>query len=198
MLQSPRDLPFTPSDAPRAHDCLVVGGGPVGIRVAQELVRHGLSVTVLSAVALPPYNRVRLTPVLSGDVQFSEIMLPAIDGPPDRVDLRTGHRVVAIRRDRRHVVTSDGAVWPYRTLILATGSHAFVPGIPGTDLPGVMTFRTAADASALVARSFSARRVAVIGGGLLGLEAARGMRRRQCDVTVIEHEGRLMPRQLDG
>jgi nitrite reductase (NADH) large subunit len=179
------------------HDCLVVGGGPVGIRIAHELLQRGLSVRVLSAETLPPYNRVRLTPLLSGEVQFGEILLSEIETDGEDFDLRLGHRVESINREEQFVTTADGSVWPYNTLILATGSRAFVPGIPGRELPGVMTFRTAEDASALLARSFSARRVAVIGGGLLGLEAARGMRKRQCDVTVIEHESHLMPRQLD-
>lgn len=174
---------------------IVVGSGPVGMRAAQELARLGRTVAVLTAQTLPPYNRVRLTPLLSGDVQFGDIVLPGIDD--ERVEVHLGCYVTAIDREAKHVTTSDGRIWPYEQLILATGSHAFVPGIPGTDLSGVMTFRTATDASALLARSIRARRVAVIGGGLLGLEAARGMRRRQCEVTVIEHEGRLMPRQLD-
>lgn len=175
---------------------VVIGGGPVGMRCAHGLVQRGLSVTVLSAESYQPYNRVRLTPLLGGDAQFGEIALPS---PPetDGFELYVGRRVVAIDRDGKRVRTADGQNWPYSKLVIATGSRAFVPGIPGRDLNGVYTFRTAEDAAALVARSISARRVAVIGGGLLGLEAARGMRRRQCAVTVIEHEARLMPRQLD-
>ena len=167
----------------------------MGIRTAHSLAQKGLSVTVLSAESVTPYNRVRLTPLLSGDVQFAEITLSE-DGPRP-YDLHLGQRVVRIDRDAKRVITASGDVWPYAALVLATGSQAFVPGIPGRDLTGVYTFRTAEDASALIARSVSARRVAVIGGGLLGLEAARGMRNRQAQVTVIEHETHLMPRQLD-
>ena len=177
---------------------VIVGAGPVGIRAAQELVRRGIAVTILGEEPYDPYNRVRLTPLLGGDVQFGEIALQPPSGDGIRFETHAGRRVVSIDRTAKHVVTGDGTVWPYAHLILATGSRAFVPGIPGRDLAGVYTFRTAADASALVARSISARRVAVIGGGLLGLEAARGMRRRQCEVTVIEHEDRLLPRQLAG
>ncbi|WP_035249749.1 FAD-dependent oxidoreductase [Actibacterium atlanticum] len=186
-------LQQTPTHAP----VLVIGGGPVGMRAAQSLQRAGQSVTVLSAEALPPYNRVRLTPLLGGDVQFGEITLPDAPENSDSFHLELGQRVRRIEREDKRVIAADGSVWTYDTLIIATGSSAFVPGIPGKDLPGVYTFRSAEDASALLARSFSARRVAVIGGGLLGLEAARGMRQRGCDVTVIEHENRLMPRQLD-
>jgi nitrite reductase (NADH) large subunit len=182
---------------PFVDGVIIVGAGPTGMRAAQELVRAGRAVTVLSAEAHTPYNRVRLTPLLSGDVQIGEIALCDDRELPAGLNLEIGKRVVRIDRERSHVVTADGAVWPYAALILATGSDAFVPAIPGRDLPGVYTFRTADDASALLARSFSARRVAVIGGGLLGLEAARGMKQRQCDVSVIEHASHLMPRQLD-
>lgn len=175
---------------------IVIGGGPAGMRCALELARRGTSVTVLSGEAYRPYNRVRLTPLLAGDAQLGEISLTE---PPDDsgYQLYLGRRIDLIDRANKLVRSVDGRVWPYSKLVIATGSRAFVPGIPGRDLNGVYTFRTAEDASALLARSISARRVAVIGGGLLGLEAARGMRRRQCEVTVVEHEGRLMPRQLD-
>ena len=182
---------------PDAPHTIVVGGGPVGMRCAADLAARGQQVTVLSAESYDPYNRVRLTPLLGGDVQFGEITLDLPDADDQGYSVHAGQRVVAIDRDGKSVTTADGAVWAYDTLVLATGSDAFVPGIPGRELPGVYTFRTALDASALMARSISARRIAVIGGGLLGLEAARGMRNRGCDVVVIEHEPQLMPRQLD-
>lgn len=200
MSQAEEIQPNIMTGQDTAHDTapvIVVGGGPVGMRVAHDLVQRGLSVTVLNAESVQPYNRVRLTPLLGGDVQFGEIALPPLDQSHPGVACFNSRRVMEVDRDAKTVTTADGTVWPYSRLVLATGSSAFVPGIPGTDLTGVYTFRTADDASALLARSFSARRVVVIGGGLLGLEAARGMRRRQCAVTVIEHEARLMPRQLD-
>jgi nitrite reductase (NADH) large subunit len=186
-----------PEGGQATSQVLIVGAGPVGIRAAQEISQRGQDVTVLSTEVVTPYNRVRLTPLLGGDVQFSDISLLEQKDDDLPYTLHYGQRVVRIDPGFKHVVTASGAVWPYETLILATGSDAFIPGIPGRDIPGVYTFRTADDASALIARSFSSRHVAVIGGGLLGLEAARGMRQRQCNVTVIEHETHLMPRQLD-
>ncbi len=180
-----------------ASRTLVVGGGPVGMRVAQLLARDGVRVTVLSEENYEPYNRVRLTPLLGGDVQFGDITLHTTTAADVVPDVRIGYRAVKVDRENRHVITADGTKWDYETLVLATGSRAFIPAIPGADLTGVYAFRTADDTSALLARSFSARRVAIIGGGLLGLEAARGLARRNCQVTVIEHENRLMPRQLD-
>lgn len=185
------------TNATPASSVLVVGGGPVGMRVAQLLSQAGTAVTVLSEENYEPYNRVRLTPLLGGDVQFGDITLQPAQAPSDLLDVRVGYRVTKIDRVNKRAITVDGTLWDYETLILATGSRAFIPNVPGADLPGVYAFRTADDTSALLARSFSARNVAIIGGGLLGLEAARGLARRNCHVTVIEHENRLMPRQLD-
>ena len=191
QVKSSEPLPIGASDA------LVIGGGPVGMRVGQLLAQHGQKVTVLSEEHHEPYNRVRLTPLLGGDVQFGDIVTQTPVYETVAPDVRVGQRAVKIDRAAHSVRSADGTEWPYKTLVIATGSRAFVPNFPGADLPGVYVFRTADDASALLARSFSARKVAIIGGGLLGLEAARGLAKRGCQVTVIEHENRLMPRQLD-
>lgn len=193
-MHDPRPGPMQEKETPRT---IVIGNGPVGLRTAQSLQRLGLPTLVLGDEIQDPYNRVRLTPLLAGDVQLGDVTFSDLPLNQAGFDMRLGHRVTHIDRTARRVVTADGASWPYDRLVLATGSRAFVPRIPGRTLDGVYRFRSADDASALLARSFSARRVAVIGGGLLGLEAARGMRKRMCKVTVIEHEGHLMPRQLD-
>ncbi len=196
--QHKHDIPSGNSDSQQMR-VVVIGGGPVGARAAAKLAASAkdVDVTVLSTEAFEPYNRVKLTPLLAGDVQFGEITTPDLSDPKDNLTVRTGLRATSIQRNQNLVRTIDGQVWPYDKLIIATGSRANVPGIPGRDLSGVFTFRSAQDASALLARSISARRVVVIGGGLLGLEAARGMQRRQAHVTVVEHENRIMPRQLD-
>ncbi|MEL6678778.1 MAG: FAD-dependent oxidoreductase, partial [Pseudomonadota bacterium] len=136
---------------------LVVGSGPVGMRVGQLLAQRGIRTLVLGDERHEPYNRVRLTPLLSGDVQFGDITLGPSAPPTADLTVQVGERVIHIDRTARCVETASGAVLPYATLVLATGSRAFVPGIPGAGLPGVYTFRTADDASALLARSVSAR-----------------------------------------
>lgn len=193
MLAEHQQIPNTQNHA----ETLVIGGGPVGVRVGQLLSRRGIEVTLLSEEHHDPYNRVRLTPLLGGDVQFGDIALQSPEERESGLNIQTACRVVEIHRDACLVKTADGQHWSYGKLVIATGSRAFIPAIPGAALSGVFSFRTADDVSALMARSFAARHVTVIGGGLLGLEAARGLTRRSCQVTVVEHEDRLMPRQLD-
>lgn len=176
---------------------VVAGGGPVGIRVAQELSRRGVDVVLFNAERWRPYNRVKLTPLLAGEAQVGQVYLGERHPGPGKVVRYDGVSVIDVDRAARQVLTSTDRVVPYAKLVLALGSRAFVPAIQGVGLSGVYAFRNFDDAEALLARSMSARRVVVIGGGLLGLEAARGMRRRGAAVTVVEHERRLMPRQLD-
>src|SRR5690606_34269131 len=116
---------------------------------------------------------------------------------PDGVETRFGWRVSAIDPAAHRVTDASGAVQPYAALVLATGSRAHVPEIPGVDLAGVFPFRGLADAEALQARLARCRRVVVIGGGLLGLETARALQRYRTEVVVVEHNPRLMPNQLD-
>lgn len=176
---------------------VVVGGGPVGTRTAQELSRRGATVVLFNAERWRPYNRVKLTPLLAGEAQIGQIYASDRFPRPGTVHRYDGVAVTDIDREAKVLQLSSGRLQPYSRLVLALGSRAFVPAIPGAELPGVYTFRNFDDAEALVARSMSARNVVVIGGGLLGLEAARGMSARGARVTVVEHENRLMPRQLD-
>lgn len=175
---------------------LVIGAGPCGMRAAEALARRGRDVVVLNAEPWDPYNRVKLTPLLAGDVQLGEVST-ALGDAARNLTILNGVRATRIDLAARTVFADDGSEHAFGALVLATGSSAFVPQIPGRERPGVYTFRNADDVQALVARSFRARSVLVIGGGLLGLEAARGMHRRGASVTVVEHENRLMPRQLD-
>jgi nitrite reductase (NADH) large subunit len=175
----------------------IIGGGPSGLRLAQELSRRGISTTVFNAERWAPYNRVKLTPLLSGDVQIGQVLQPLVFPGPGHVDVYSDRSVVDVDRSRKTISDKFGRVWPYAKLVFCTGSRAHVPPIPGHDLPGVFTFRNFDDVEKLVARSFRSRRTIVIGGGLLGLEAARGMTDRGTETWVIEHERHLLARQLD-
>lgn len=189
------DVPATcvGDDAP----VVIAGAGPAGMRTAHELCRRNFHVVLFNAERWQPYNRVQLTPLLSGEAQIGQVYVSEFFPGPGRVDRYDGVSVIEIDRVARAILTSTDRIVHYSKLILAQGSRAFVPNISGADLPGVYLFRSFDDAEALVARAMSARNVVVIGGGLLGLEAARGLSQRGAAVTVIEHENRLMPRQLD-
>lgn len=176
---------------------IVIGGGPTGIRVAQDLASRKIPVTIFNAERWQPYNRVKLTPLLAGDVQVGQVFQEP-DFPSDsEVVQYTGHPVVEIDLAAKTVTGQYGREFPYSKLVIATGSRAHIPAIPGIELAGVYKFRDFDDTEKLVARTFSSRRTVVIGGGLLGLEAARGMANRGVETYVLEHETRLMARQLD-
>lgn len=176
---------------------VVVGAGPVGVRAAIELrqMLPAAPIVLYGDEALPPYNRVRLSSLLAGDAAW--IDFTAGQTLPDATTTRFGCRIAAIDPDARHVIDERGAVQRYSALVLATGSRAHVPDIPGTALPGVFVFRDLADAEALQARLMRCRRVVVVGAGLLGLETARALHRYRTEVVVIEHQPRIMPNQLD-
>ncbi len=187
----------TPQPVTNDTPFVVVGSGPSGLRVVHEIARRKRDASIVWYGAEPwePYNRVKLSSFLAGDVRWASVIENA--SIPDHVDCRFGCRVVEIDRGAKAVVDSLGRRQPYAHLVLATGSHPHIPSIEGTALAGVYTLRDMNDAQALLARSVRTRVCVVIGGGLLGLEAARGMRRHNTEVWVIEHADRLMPRQLD-
>ncbi|MEQ8825533.1 MAG: FAD-dependent oxidoreductase [Filomicrobium sp.] len=176
---------------------VVIGGGPSGIRVSQELSRLGCQVTLFNSERWKPYNRVKLTPLLSGDVQLGQVEQALDFQGPGTVALYSDNSIVEIDREAKSVTTKHGRVFPYDKLVVCTGSRAHVPPIPGIDLPGIYTFRNFDDVEKLIARTFRSRRCLVVGGGLLGLEAARGMLDRGVETWVVEHETHLMSRQLD-
>jgi len=183
----------------RAAPIVIVGSGPVGVRLAQELARRAphLGVVLYGAETREPYNRVRLSSLLAGELGWDaltrDLRLPAHAG----LEARLGCAVVSIDREARRVCDAAGHSEGYSALVLATGSTPYVPAIPGIKLDGVYTFRDYEDAQQLFARCVRSRRTVVLGGGLLGLEAARAMRRFHTEVIVIEQEAQLMPQQLD-
>jgi nitrite reductase (NADH) large subunit len=178
---------------------VIVGNGPVGVRVAHELVQRDCRAPIVIYGAEPcePYNRVRLSSFLAGEADWSALTRDAHLPPSAHVEERLGCAVRAIDRGLSLVRDAAGRAQPYGALVLATGSQPHIPAIPNITLPGVFTFRDLADAQVLCARRARSHHTVVLGGGLLGLEAARAMRRLNTEVTVIEHVPRLMPRQLD-
>ncbi|MDM4720775.1 nitrite reductase large subunit NirB [Micromonospora sp. WMMA1363] len=175
---------------------VVVGNGMVGQRFVDALRARDTDgrwrVTVLGEETRPAYDRVRLSAFLDG-VNADELNLHT---PDDGVDLRLGEPATAIDRARRVVTTAAGE-YGYDMLVLATGSYAFVPPVEGTDLPGVFTYRTLDDLAAIREHARGRRTGAVIGGGLLGLEAANALRLLGLATSVVEFAPRLMPVQLD-
>jgi nitrite reductase (NADH) large subunit len=178
---------------------VVVGAGPVGVRVVSELRRRcpAQPLILYGDEESEPYDRVQLSSFLMGDVPEEALFRGMRLEPSDLLTTRLGLRVTAIDRAARRLRDSRGDTQAFSTLILATGSTPHVPDIPGIALPGVFKFRDWRDTQRLCARRTRARCAVVLGGGLLGLETARAMRRFHTEVTVIEHNPQLMPRQLD-
>ncbi|MEV0942360.1 FAD-dependent oxidoreductase [Micromonospora wenchangensis] len=179
---------------------VIVGYGMAGARLATELhARNGdRKVTVLGAEPHRAYNRIMLSTLLAGKIDEPDVELAEVAG--QGTDVRTGAPVTAIDPAARTVRTPDGDL-DYDHLVLATGSRAVVPPLAGLDPaalpPRVAVFRTLADCRRILATARSARTALVLGGGLLGLEAARGLAARGLAVTVVHPHPYLMERQLD-
>lgn len=182
---------------------VVVGHGMVGHRLLEELVAHGVTgrarVVVFGDEPVVAYDRVRLSATFDGADPSDLCLVEPGFAECHGIEVRTGEEVTAIDRRVRTVTTSAGAVEPYDQLILATGSSAFVPPIPGHDRPGTFVYRTLADLDAIRAHATQpwVRSGVVVGGGLLGLEAANALRLLDVETHVVEMAPRLMPVQLD-
>ncbi|MEU5908316.1 FAD-dependent oxidoreductase [Micromonospora sp. NPDC047527] len=180
---------------------VIVGNGMAGARLASELhTREGdRKVTVLGAEPHRAYNRIMLSTLLTGRIDEPDVELTEAAG--HGIDLRTGVPVTTVDRQAREVHTADGERISYDHLVLATGSEAVVPPLPGLDLAQlperVVPFRTLDDCRRILALADGARSALVLGGGLLGLEAARGLAARGLASTVVHPRGHLMERQLD-
>jgi len=180
---------------------VVLGNGMAGIRTLEELLKlapEKYEITVFGAEPLPNYNRILLSPVLTGEKQFSEIVLNDDAWYADHeIALHKGSAVVEINRNKRFVKSANGLVAFYDRLLIATGSNPFLLPVPGKDLPGVIGFRDLADVETMLAAAKEYRHAVIIGGGLLGLEAANGLMKQGMKVTVIHLPDVLMERQLD-
>lgn len=180
---------------------VVIGGGMAATRFVEELIALApdrYAITVIGAEPRLAYNRVLLSSALAGEIALDDLALkPAHWWRAAGVAFLCGRKAVAIDAAQRIVMLDDGARLPYGTLVLATGSRALRPDMPGADLPGAHVFRDVADVEAMARLGASKSRVLVVGGGLLGLEAAYGLARRGAQVTLAHLMDRLMERQLD-
>ena len=188
-------------DLPPRQKLVLVGNGMAGVRTLEELLKIApdlYDITVFGAEPHPNYNRILLSPVLAGEQTLDEIVLNPLEWYREQgITLHRGCKVARIDRVKRVVRADDGTEAPYDRLLLATGSHPFIPPVPGKDLQGVLAYRDIADTQAMIDAAAAYRHAVVIGGGLLGLEAANGLMRRGMLVTVVHLMPWLMERQLD-
>jgi nitrite reductase (NADH) large subunit len=180
---------------------VVIGNGMAGMRTVEELLQVApdlYDIEVFGAEPRGNYNRVLLSPVLAGEKRIEDIMLHPLEWYREHaVTLHSGDAVVAVDRARRRVIARSGREARYDRLLFATGSTPTVLPIPGNDLKGVVTFRDLDDVATMLDAARPRARAVVIGGGLLGLEAANGLKCRGMHVTVVHLHARLMDRQLD-
>ncbi len=178
---------------------VVIGAGMASGRVLEHLFEAdaGYDVTLFNAEARGNYNRIMLSPVLSGEKTYEEIVTHDADWyEANGVTCRFGEHVTAIDREAKTVTGQNGTV-AYDKLLIATGSAPFIIPVQGKDLPGVITYRDLDDTNAMIDAAAKGGKAVVIGGGLLGLEAAAGLAERGMEVTVLHLMSHLMERQLD-
>lgn len=180
---------------------VLIGNGMAGVRTLEELLKikpDHYDITVFGAEPHPNYNRILLSPVLAGEMQVEDIILNEYDWYRDHgITLHVGKQVARIDRVARKVIADDGSEAPYDRLLIATGSTPFMLPVPGNDLPGVIGYRDIKDTDEMIDAAARYRHAVVIGGGLLGLEAANGLALRGMDVTVVHIGPWLLERQLD-
>ncbi|SAL29684.1 NAD(P)/FAD-dependent oxidoreductase [Caballeronia telluris] len=189
------------STAPRRLRLVVIGNGMAGMRTVEELLKLApdlYDITVFGAEPYGNYNRILLSPVLAGEKRVDDIILNTRDWyAQNGIELHAGDPVVGIDRARRIVRSEKGVEAHYDRLLIATGSKPFIIPVPGHELPGVIAFRDIQDVETMLAAARDHRNAVIIGGGLLGLEAANGLQRQGMSVTVVHVSDALMDRQLD-
>jgi nitrite reductase (NADH) large subunit len=182
---------------------VVIGNGMAGMRTVEELIRAAperYDITVFGAEPHGNYNRIMLTPVLFGAKSIADIMIHDFDWyKQHQITLHCGpdKAVVDVDRVQRCVIAEDGTVAYYDKLLIATGSLPLMLDIPGREVEGVLGFRDIADVETMIAKAASKRHAVILGGGLLGLEAANGLLQRGMHVSVINRADHLLNRQLD-
>ena len=180
---------------------VMIGNGMSGVRTLEELLKIApdlYDITVFGAEPHPNYNRILLSPVLAGEQTLDEIVLNSFAWyAENNITLHAGKKVVEVDRIKRIVRTEDGTEAEYDRLLLCTGSNPFILPVPGKELDGVIAYRDIADTNAMIDAATKYKHAVVIGGGLLGLEAANGLMLRGMDVSVVHVMPTLMERQLD-
>lgn len=180
---------------------VMVGNGMAGVRTLEELLKlapDSYDITVFGAEPYANYNRIMLSPVLAGEQTIQDIMLNDVGWYEQHsITLHLGKKIARIDRANRLVIAEDGTTAEYDRLLLATGSNPFILPVPGNDLKGVIAYRDIQDTNAMIEAAQKYKHAVVIGGGLLGLEAANGLKLRGMDVTVVHLPNWLMERQLD-
>mgnify|MGYP001555943816 CR=1 FL=1 len=180
---------------------VLVGNGMAGVRTLEDLLKIApdkYDITVFGAEPYGNYNRIMLSPVLAGEKTVDDIMLNDEQWYRDNgITLYKGKSITEIDRARRRVISDDDTTVEYDRLLLATGSNPFIIPVPGHDKDGVIAFRDIHDVDTMLAAARDYKKAVVIGGGLLGLEAANGLMKQGMDVTVVHLLDSLMERQLD-
>ncbi|MBA2780485.1 NAD(P)/FAD-dependent oxidoreductase [Billgrantia kenyensis] len=192
--------------ATSSEHLVIVGNGMAGHRLVEALLarpERPARITVIGAETAPAYNRILLSPLLAGELQHDALALRCAEWYAEQgIELVLGEQVESIDRSARRLTTDAGRELDYDRLVLATGSTPARPPVPELELPGVQVFRDLHDADALARAAETGSNAVVIGGGLLGLEAAEGLRKRGQDkrgmqVSLLQRDDRLMNRQLD-
>jgi len=180
---------------------VLIGNGMAGVRTLEELLKinpDAYDITVFGAEPYGNYNRIMLSPMLTGEATLDEIMLNTLEWYEENsIKLHTGKKIVKIDRKNQTVIADDRSEIPYDRLLIATGSNPFILPVPGSDFEGVIGFRDVNDVETMLAYAKKAKHAVVIGGGLLGLEAANGLQKNGMKVRVVHLGDTLMNQQLD-
>ena len=181
------------------HPIVIIGTGPVGIRALHLLVNQdpNADIVIYGNEPWEPYNRVKLSTFLAGDLDWLGLIRDQKIPDVDSISTRFNCPVKEINRNSKYVLDATGHKQYYSRLIIATGSSPHVPQIKGIEKTGIYRFRSLDDVQKLIARRARSHRTVIIGGGVLGLEAARAMSRQNTNVLVIDHNNSLMSSQLD-
>lgn len=180
---------------------VLIGNGMAGVRCVEHLLKlapHQYEITIFGSEPYPNYNRIMLSSVLAGEAGMDEIVINDWDWyKKNHIKLHAGHTITSIDLSSKTIRSDKGEVTSYDKLILATGSSPFILPIPGADKEGVISFRDIKDCETMMEAAKKYKKAVVIGGGLLGLEAARGLLHLQMEVSVVHIFRHLMERQLD-